>query len=486
MNAVVRFRERFSYILIAILWANAVVLAVGTPAGSPLHSPAIALTGIVLAISGTAIWCISRTGWVTRQISSIMTMGQVMLLVYAFAGHPYQSDMHMYFFAMLAVLAGWLDWRIFIPTALAIVLHHLAFSLLLPGGVFPNGNQIDRVLLHGAIVAVQSVALSWVVWSLRQSLEISERERQEADAARAAADEARRDLAETTERSALVRRQVLHAVADEFEREIAGIARDVIASVQSLRIASQQMKTGALEVSERSSAASESSRQTSSNVVAVTQGTTELAHSFAEVDRQVAETTRVVGETTRQARAVLDTVGELSRKAGQVGDITDAISTIAKHTNLLALNASIEAARLGHSGGGFTVVAQEIKSLANQTWRATEEIQSQIGAIRESSTEAIDAIDAMNATVGSLNQISGNVATVVEQQNAAAANIAHIIRRAADETVFAAGHIDIVSRIAAQTDEAASHVAESADKLSRQSVHLDAEVAQFLGRIRAA
>lgn len=486
MNDVLRFRERFSRFLIAILWANAAVLAFGAPSGGPLNSPALVLTGVMLAALGTMIWRIERTGWITRQITSIATMGQVMLLVYAFAGHPYQSDMHMYFFAMLAVLAGWLDWRIFIPATLAIVVHHLALSLLFPGAVFLNGNQIDRVLLHGAIVAVQSVALSCVVWSLRQSLEISEGERHAADLARAAADEARQNLAETMERGALVRRQVLHSVADDFEREIAGIARDVIASVQSLRIASQQMKTGALEVSERSTAASQSSRQTSSNVVAVTQGTAELAHSFAEVDRQVAETTRVVGETTRQAQAVLDTVGELSRKAGQIGDITDAISTIAKHTNLLALNASIEAARLGHSGGGFTIVAQEIKSLANQTWRATEEIQSQIGAIRDSSSDAIGAIDAMNATVGSLNQISGNVATVVEQQNAAAANIAQIIRRAADETVFAAGHIDIVSRIAAETDEAASHVAESADKLSRQSVHLDAEVAQFLGRIRAA
>lgn len=486
MNDVFRFRDRFSRVLIAILWANAAVLALGTPSASPLNSPTLVLAGVALAVVCTLVWRIERTGWITRQITSIATMGQVMLLVYAYAGHPYQADMHMYFFAMLAVLAGWLDWRIFIPATLSIVVHHLAFSLLMPSAVFLNGSQIDRVLLHGLIVLVQSLALSCLVWSLRRSLEMSERERHAADAARTAADQARQDLAETMERGALVRRQVLHAVADDFEREIAGIARDVIASVQSLRIASQQMKSGALEVSERSSAASQSSRQTSSNVVAVTQGTTELAHSFAEVDRQVAETTRVVGETTRQARAVLDTVGELSRKAGQVGDITDAISTIAKHTNLLALNASIEAARLGHSGGGFTVVAQEIKSLANQTWRATEEIQNQIGAIRESSTEAIVAIDAMNATVGSLNQISGNVATVVEQQNAAAAGIAQIIRRAADETVFAAGHIDIVSRIAAETDEAASHVAESADKLSRQSVHLDSEVAQFLGRIRAA
>lgn len=486
MNDVQLFRERFSRFLIAILWVNAAVLALGTPSASPLNRPELVLTGVALAVLATMIWRIDRTGWITRQVTSIVTMGQVMLLVYAFAGHSYQSDMHMYFFAMLAVLAGWLDWRIFIPATLAIVVHHLALSLLFPEAVFLNGSQIDRVLLHGLIVLVQSAALSCVVLSLRQSLEISESERDKADAARASADEARRDLAESMERGAQVRRQALHSVADDFEREIAGIARDVIASVQSLRTASQQMKTGALEVSERSSAASQSSRETSSNVVAVTQGTTELAQSFAEVDRQVAETTRVVGETTRQAQAVLDTVGELSRKAGQIGDITDAISTIAKHTNLLALNASIEAARLGHSGGGFTIVAQEIKSLANQTWRATEEIQNQIGAIRDSSTDAIGAIDAMNATVGSLNQISSNVATVVEQQNAAAANIAQIIRRAADETVFAAGHIDIVSRIAAETDEAASHVAESADELSRQSVHLDTEVAQFLSRIRAA
>lgn len=152
MNDVARFRERFSYVLVAILWANAAVLAVGTPSASPLYSPAIALTGVALAALGTMMWRIDRTGWRMRQISSILTMGQVMLLVYAYAGHAYQSDMHMYFFAMLAVLAGWLDWRIFIPAALAIVVHHLAFSLLMPSGVFLNGNQIDRVLLHGLIV----------------------------------------------------------------------------------------------------------------------------------------------------------------------------------------------------------------------------------------------------------------------------------------------------------------------------------------------
>lgn len=109
MNDVLRFRERFSRVLIAILWANAAVLALGTPSASPLNIPTLVLAGVALAVLGTLVWRIERTGWITRQITSIATMGQVMLLVYAYAGHPYQADMHMYFFAMLAVLAGWLD-----------------------------------------------------------------------------------------------------------------------------------------------------------------------------------------------------------------------------------------------------------------------------------------------------------------------------------------------------------------------------------------
>lgn len=486
MNDVARFRAVFARLLLLILWINAILLLLPSPADPLVDQSALLIASIALAAFGTLSVRFYGTGWVARQVTSMATLGQVMLLVYAFAGHPYQSDMHMYFFAMLAVLAGWLDWRIFIPGTVAIATHHLLLSLFQSAGVFPNGGDLGRVLLHGAIVIVQSAALSWLVWSLRQSLETSEAERRQADAAREVADEARRNVAETTAKAASERQHILNGVANDFEHAIARIARDVIASVQSLRVASQQMKNGALEVLRRSTAASQSSRQTSSNVVAVTQVTSELAQSFAEVDRQVAETARIVGAATLQAGNVLHTVGDLSRKADEIGNIAGVISTIAKHTNLLALNASIEAARLGRSGGGFTIVAQEIKSLANQTWRATEEIQGQIEAIHRSGSEAIAAIDAMNETIGSLNQISGTVAVVVEQQNAATTGIADNIRQAADETIAAASNIDIVSRVAAETDEAASHIAQSADELSLQSTHLDAEVAQFLGRVRAA
>jgi methyl-accepting chemotaxis protein len=486
MTDVEQLRIRFAYVLITVLWANSVLLFFAGKVTGADNADLLTACGIGLAVLTTLTWRLCGTHWLTRQVSSIATIGQVMLMVYAFARHPYQADMHMYFFAMLAVLSGWLDWRIFIPAAIAIAAHHGVLSIVHPAGVFPNGGDIDRVLLHAAIVMVQATALSWTVAHLRKTLEASENARQAATTARRAAEQARQDITAATQRASIERQNMLLAVADDFERKIAGIARDVILSVQTLRSASQQMTVGATEVAERSGAAYLSSHHTSSNVVAVTQATTELAASIGEIDRQVNETARIVVSTTTKAKDVLETVNQLSRKADDIGNIVGLISTIASQTNLLALNASIEAARFGHSGSGFAVVAQEVKALANQTSRATEDIQGQIEAIRTSSDDAIRAIDTMYKTIGSLNEISAAVAAVVEQQNAATVGIARNIEAAAKETVAAADNIEIVSRVAAEAGEAASFVAESADKLAQQSAHLDTEVAEFLGRIRAA
>lgn len=486
MTDVEQLRIRFAYVLITVLWANSVLLSVASRATGADHAGLLTACGVGLAALSTLAWCLFGTHWLTRQISSIATTGQVMLLLYAFARHPYQADMHMYFFAMLAMLSGWLDWRIYIPAVIAITAHHAVLSIAYSAGVFPSGGGFGRVLLHGTIVAVQAGALSWMVAHLRKTLETSENAREAATAARLAAERAKQEVTATTQQASRERQGMLFAVADDFERKIAGIARDVSLSVQTLRSASQQMTVGATEVAERSGAAYLSSHQTSSNVIAVTQATTELAASIGEIDRQVSETARIVVSTTTKARDVLETVDQLSRKADDIGNIVGLISTIASQTNLLALNASIEAARFGQSGSGFAVVAQEVKALANQTSRATEDVQSQIEAIRISSDDAVRAIDAMNATIGSLNQISAAVAAVVEQQNAATVGIAHNIEAAAKETVTASGNIEIVSRVAAEAGQAAGFVAASADRLAEQSAQLDKEVAEFLGRIRAA
>jgi methyl-accepting chemotaxis protein len=479
-------RARFACVLVALIWLNTGLLAFAAHVMGADNANLLVGCSAALAALTTLLWRSLGTEWLTRQVSSITAMGQVMLLVYAFAGHPYQSDMHMYFFAMLAVLAGWLDWRIFITATIAIAAHHSALSIAYPEGVFPNGNGAGRVLLHAVIVIVQASALSWIVHYLRVALVASETERRAATAARLVAEEARNEVATTTQKAAIERQSMLRAVADDFENKVAGIARDVSASVQTLRSASQQMMAGATEVAERSGAAATSSNHTSANVVAVTHATAELVTSIGEIDRQIAESARIVEATTAKARTVLETVDRLSRKADDVGNIVGTISTIAKQTDLLALNAAIEAARVGKLGSGFAVVAHEVKALANQTSQATEEIQGEIAAMRRSSEDASRAIDIMNLTIGSLNQMSAAVAVVMEQQNAATAGITRNIQVTANEAVTISSNIEIVSRVAAETGQAANYVAESADELARQSAHLDVEVAQFLGRIRAA
>ncbi|MGO4735026.1 methyl-accepting chemotaxis protein [Bosea sp. 2KB_26] len=485
MKNVEQLRAQFAYVLIGVLWANVVLLALTSGLTDHDNFELLLAADVGLASLGTLAWWLDGTNWLARQVTSVATMGQVMLLVYAFSGHPYQADIHMYFFAMLAVLSGWLDWRVFVPTTLAVAAHHGLLSAINPAAVFPNGGSLGRVFLHAVIVAVQAAALGSIVHSLRAAFIASEHERQAATTAQLAAEEARHEVATTTERAATERRTILFAIASDFESKIAGIARDVISSVQTVSAAAQQMMSGTTQVAERSKAAAASSLHTSSNVIAVTQATSELAASIREIDKQVAETTRIVGSTTQNAQTVLTTVNELSKKADNVGTIVGMISTIAAQTNLLALNAAIEAARFGHSSSGFAVVAQEVKALAHQTSLATEDTQRQIEAIRNSSGETIRAIDTMNTTIGSLNEVSAAVATVVEQQNAATSGIARNIEAAAHETIATSGNIEFVSKVAAEAGQAAAFVAESANRLAAQSAHLDTEVAQFLGRIRA-
>lgn len=487
MNYVEQFRARFAHVVMLLLWTNAGVLALAPAGASGLASPAaLAGAGFVLACLGSAAWALFGTGWITRQVTTAACLGQVMLLVYAYSGHPYQPDTHMYFFAVLAVLSGWLDWRIFVTGTVAIAAHHGGMSLLYSDGVFPGGNDIRRVGVHAAIVIVQALALSWIVINLSAALETSALERENATSARLVAENTRQELATVTRQAETERRSMLTTVADEFERTIAGIARGVLSSIEALRVAARQMTAGAMDVAAGASTAAESSQRVSSNVVAARRATEEMAASIEEIERQVVQSSLIVEATTHSAKEVAATVARLSANADDIDNIVGLISTIAGQTNLLALNASIEAARYGAAGGGFAVVAQEVKALAGETSRATANIQRQITAIRQSSSEALSAIDIMNEMIGSLNDVSTAVAAVVGQQAQATVGIGNTIELAARETLAVSDTISVVDRVAAESGSAAGFVATSADRLSVQAGQLDTEVAQFLGRVRNA
>jgi methyl-accepting chemotaxis protein len=200
----------------------------------------------------------------------------------------------------------------------------------------------------------------------------------------------------------------------------------------------------------------------------------------------VSESTKITGKAVNEATRTNGMVEGLSAAAQKIGDVVKLISDIASQTNLLALNATIEAARAGEAGKGFAVVASEVKSLANQTAKATEEIAAQVAAMQDATSDAVTAIQSIGGTIGSINEIATTIASAVEEQGAATQEIARNVQEAAQGTGQVSSSIVGVNQAASETGAASSLVLASADELGRQAESLRGDVDKFLADIRAA
>jgi ABC-type transporter Mla subunit MlaD len=235
-----------------------------------------------------------------------------------------------------------------------------------------------------------------------------------------------------------------------------------------------------------SASAAGASEQASSNVQSVASATEELGSSVAEIARQVQDSSRIAAEAVAQAHRADARIADLSQAARRIGDVVKLITAVAEQTNLLALNATIEAARAGEAGRGFAVVAQEVKALATQTAKATDEIGAQIAGMQTATQDSVAAIQEIGATIGRISDISSAIAAAVEQQGAATREIARNAQQAATGTTQVAAHIIDVSKGAAETGSASSEVLAAARTLAGESVRLKHEIEGFLTTVRAA
>jgi methyl-accepting chemotaxis protein len=257
-------------------------------------------------------------------------------------------------------------------------------------------------------------------------------------------------------------------------------------SANQLRATAESMASTAEETRRQVAAVAGASHEASVNVQTVAASSEEMATSIAEISRQVVQSSEVASKAVAEASRTGGTMEALSEAAQRIGEVVSLIQDIASQTNLLALNATIEAARAGEAGKGFAVVASEVKSLANQTGKATEDIAGQISAIQGSTNDAVAAIHSIDAVIGEINQISTAIASAMEEQSATTREITRHTQEASRGTAEVSENIAGVDRAAGETGAAAAQVLASANQLSQQAETLRAEIDQFLANIRAA
>ena len=272
----------------------------------------------------------------------------------------------------------------------------------------------------------------------------------------------------------------------EFESIIGELIKSLSLSSAELNAAANTLTTTADNTGRISSEAAVASQEVSSNVQSVARTVEEITSSVQEIGRRVHEATRISNEAVEQAESTDSKIAQLSQLASRIGDVIKLITAVAEQTNLLALNATIEAARAGEAGRGFAVVASEVKMLAAQTAKATDEITVQIAGMQTATKESVGAIREIGTTINLISQISSAISVAVEQQGSATQEITRNVQQAAMRSGAVASSIADVSRGAGETGSASSQVLSSAKTISRESIQLKAEIEKFLATVRAA
>ena len=277
---------------------------------------------------------------------------------------------------------------------------------------------------------------------------------------------------------------LLSDLAEQFEHTVGEVVGKVTGASGELHSTATKMADTAKQTSERTATVAQHMSDANSGAVAAAAASDEFALSINEISRQATSSSRLARVATDATTQADTTISELARSAEEVGEVVDLIQTIAQRTNLLALNASIEAARGGEAGRGFAVVASEVKELAMQTSRATEQVAEQIRAMQDTTGASVSALRSIAGQVEELDTTAVSIASAVDQQSVAGQDLARSIDMAARGTEKVAGHLDEVNELSLSTGAAANQVLNSANELEEQASTLNQQVAVFLQKVR--
>ncbi len=277
----------------------------------------------------------------------------------------------------------------------------------------------------------------------------------------------------------------IDALSRAFERDVKDVVDEVAGAASAMEGTARTMSDAAEEGRRQAAAVAAAAEEAATNIQTVAAATEELAASIAEINRQIADSAMIASNGREEADRTNAGIRGLAEAADRIGRVVNLISDIASQTNLLALNATIEAARAGESGRGFAVVAGEVKSLANQTARATDEIAAQITSMQDATRDAVGMVASIAATIGRIDEVVGSIAAAVEEQGSATAEIARNVQQSAEGIREVTVTIGAVSEGAARTGQAARDVSTAAGNLAANAVDLEQRVGRFVDGIKA-
>ncbi|WP_375595929.1 methyl-accepting chemotaxis protein [Algihabitans albus] len=273
-------------------------------------------------------------------------------------------------------------------------------------------------------------------------------------------------------------------VVEHFQGAMQGVVESVTSASTELETSAQSMRSTAVSTSQQATAVAAAAGQASANVQTVAASAEELSSTISDIRQRANRSAEIVGEAVDQVRSTGSETERLAGASERIGDVIQLITDIAAQTNLLALNATIEAARAGEAGKGFAVVASEVKSLANQTATATDDIRDQITSIQGATSAVVAAIDGVGATMEQVTEMTASIASTVEEQGAATAEIARSIEEAATGTAEVTTNIADVNQAADHSKTAAGEVLDAASDLAKQADVLRSGIDSFLLEVK--